>query len=825
MKEIPRILARFIERHSSWLILAGVIITAILVPGLTQLKQETGMDTMLSPDKKIFQDTHVYYEHFGSESNVILLEGSIEDIFSPETLALLDELEQEIMVVHGDGIHSLVGPVSILKLAAREAEKLGFSFDWKDPEFVNGVLHYQGGDPQNPTDQNSISPQMAPLIPDESHVLINIRPVAGLTHAEYMAIIIDIEEFLEEAKEAGRLQDIDTYVIGNVEIMETISNAMTSDLKFLLGLSLGVMAVILLLMFRVRWNLLSLLMVGLAAAWTFGAMGYAGIPLSMSSMAVLPILIGIGIDYSIQFHNRYQEEISNRKSVSRAIIASIKRMFPVVGIALIATIIGFITLFISEVPMIQDFGMNLAIGVVVAFIISLVLLHSILNIADRRIPVTKAGKSSEAAIRLFEKSLAAAARFSLNHPGPIFIIAVVAAVAGAVVDGWLPSKVDHEELMPQQSQTLKDVRFLREVTGYSGELHFLVTTDDVLAPSVLHWMDDYQERMMSQYPAAIKRVDSPVTIITGKNKPGDQAAAIPENRSDIEEVLASTPQMYINEVLSGSKVASLTFGIKHMQLDEVHELVEDMIDTANPPDDLNIEIAPAGNFALIVEAVDAMMGRRTLMNALCLGAIFVVLFIVYRRFTRVIFAIIPVGMVLGWSSLSLFVAGVPLNTMTAVLGVLVIGIGTEFIVLLLGRYEEEKQRQGLLPHDAMVVAISRTGRAIVTTALTTLGGFGVLIASDFVLIRDFGIATTISLLLCLWWSCPRWWCGGIQGWLQGCPMEWGIKFRKAYSEYLRNINVPKVMPIAPHAASTTSDFHRSSHIQPSRTRPRTPTTA
>ena len=70
------------------------------------------------------------------------------------------------------------------------------------------------------------------------------------------------------------------------------------------------------------------------------------------------------------------------------------------------------------------------------------------------------------------------------------------------------------------------------------------------------------------------------------------------------------------------------------------------------------------------------------------------------------------------------------------------------MVLLMGRYEEEK-RQGLAPRDAMVTAISKIGRAIVTTALTTLGGFGVLIASDFVMIRDFGIATVIGVFLCL----------------------------------------------------------------------------
>ncbi len=69
-------------------------------------------------------------------------------------------------------------------------------------------------------------------------------------------------------------------------------------------------------------------------------------------------------------------------------------------------------------------------------------------------------------------------------------------------------------------------------------------------------------------------------------------------------------------------------------------------------------------------------------------------------------------------------------------------------MLLTGRYEEEK-RSGLPPRDAMVTAISKIGRAIVTTALTTLGGFGVLIASNFVMIRDFGIATVVGVFLCL----------------------------------------------------------------------------
>ena len=106
------------------------------------------------------------------------------------------------------------------------------------------------------------------------------------------------------------------------------------------------------------------------------------------------------------------------------------------------------------------------------------------------------------------------------------------------------------------------------------------------------------------------------------------------------------------------------------------------------------------------------------------------------------------GAVIAWSSLDMYLIGIPLSPLTAVMGVIIIGICTEFMVLLIGRYEEEK-KQGLLPRDAMVTALSKIGRAIITTALTTLGGFGVLIASDFVLIRDFGIATVLGVFLIL----------------------------------------------------------------------------
>jgi predicted RND superfamily exporter protein len=193
-------------------------------------------------------------------------------------------------------------------------------------------------------------------------------------------------------------------------------------------------------------------------------------------------------------------------------------------------------------------------------------------------------------------------------------------------------------------------------------------------------------------------------------------------------------------------MASMSFNIKYISMEETNDLLQLMKDDAQLP--TGVRISPVGSLTLGASTMNAVAGQRFTMNLICLGAVFIVLLLVYRRFSNIVFTIIPVGTVIAWSSLDMYLIGIPINPLTAVLGVIIIGICTEFMVLLIGRYDEEKRR-GLLPKHAMVTALSKIGRAIVTTALTTLGGFGVLIASDFVMIRDFGIATVIGVSLCL----------------------------------------------------------------------------
>jgi predicted RND superfamily exporter protein len=110
--------------------------------------------------------------------------------------------------------------------------------------------------------------------------------------------------------------------------------------------------------------------------------------------------------------------------------------------------------------------------------------------------------------------------------------------------------------------------------------------------------------------------------------------------------------------------------------------------------------------------------------------------------------LIPVILATGWSALVLWLTRIPLNPMSAALGALTIAIATEFSVILSARFNEERE-SGLGVVDALRGAYSRTGPAVLASAITVTAGFAVLIASDVPMLRDFGFVTVIDLAVAL----------------------------------------------------------------------------
>ena len=120
-------------------------------------------------------------------------------------------------------------------------------------------------------------------------------------------------------------------VTGAPVVLEDLADALAGSVLRLLVVALVVMALVLALVFRSRLRLVPLVVALAAVAVTFGAMALVGAPLTMASIAVLPVLLGLGVDYAIQFQARVEEEGGDAESRGRALAG------PTIATAALAT--------------------------------------------------------------------------------------------------------------------------------------------------------------------------------------------------------------------------------------------------------------------------------------------------------------------------------------------------------------------------------------------------------------------------------------------------------------------------------------------------------
>ena len=319
-------------------------------------------------------------------------------------------------------------------------------------------------------------------------------------------------------------------------------------------------------------------------------------------------------------------------------------------------------------------------------------------------------------------------------------MAVVLAALGFAADRDLNVQTDIEKLIPTRHPRRRGPQPGPGVVGGTIELPFLIQAPDVTAPAFLEWMAEFQAKALESHPE-IAGVDSLTTALglqPGDPAPSSEAvaAALDQLPSEIREGL----------ITADKTEASITFTMSEMQMATLNELIDDLVAEADAP--AGVTLTPGGRITLTARTVEAFTENRGLITGIGIAVVLLGLLVIYRNWRRALIAVIPIALVTGWSSALMWVAGIDLNPLTAVLGALVIAIGTEFTVLLLSRYWEERAKG--IAHDlAMEEAVAKVGRAITASALTVAAGFGALIASSFPALRDFGIVIVVDVIFAL----------------------------------------------------------------------------
>jgi uncharacterized protein len=630
-----------------------------------------------------------------------------------------------------------------------------------DPRFVSQVVCDSRLPECTPKEKFSY------LFPSSDAGLISVRLRPDLTEAERERAIGLFREAVGE--DEFRL-DGGSYVVSGVPVVvEGLAEELRGEIFILLAVALAVMALTLTLVFGPPLRLLPLGVALVAVAVAFGGLALFGGSLTMASLAVLPVLIGLGVDYAIQFQARFREAEAEGFAPAVAARRAAASGGPVIATAGLATGAGFLVLLLSPVPMVRAFGLLLVLGIAIAFLIALTAGFSALTLARERPrgsrfrarfarlprPPTGLGRHRR---RLGAGVDAAGTRIlamAIAVPGRVLAVALALAVLGWAAGTRTEVISDITELVPDDLPALQDVDELQEATGVSGELNVVVRGRDVTDPEVIEWMRDFQQRVLTSHgftgtsPSCEEAEICPAVALPDLFEEGDLT------QRQVDAVLQAVPPYFAQAVLARSSgsgppdTAHLAFGIPVMPLDEQKDLIDDIRAGIDPPGSeqdppAGVEAEVAGLPVLAAEANEDLSGSRYWLTLAGLLAVAAVLIAVYRSPRRALVPLIPIVLATGWSALVLAAIGIPLNPMSATLGVLVIAIATEFSVILSARYGQERE-VGHSVGEALRRTYARTGAAVLASGLTAIAGFAALIASEIRMLRDFGFVTVVDL--------------------------------------------------------------------------------
>jgi hydrophobe/amphiphile efflux-3 (HAE3) family protein len=770
-------------KHAGIVGAIGLAITLVLGLGATKLDFATGQDSYLNKDEQVYKDNVAYQDLFGGQAMLTLftMEGGrdVVDLFTPDNIQHLQQIDEQLHDTAG--VETVVTPLTALQftqnlavsdtgdptqsvagqalLSAREREPDPAAQEIRAADAITTLQRLSAVPEDQRTFENpewvrfllfdnrdEIRKSLRPFFPDEFHAQLVTRLVGNASLEEEGAA----SERVQEITLAEPFERADVTSTGASVLLKDLNDYLRGGMLTLGAIAIGIMVVILWLLFKVRWRLLPLAVILVGLIWAFGLAGYLGIPLSVVTIAGLPVMLGVGIDYAIQMHSRIEEEVVIDRAAHPIQEASVN-LGPALLVVTFDAVFAFLALRFARVPMIRDFGLLLAVGIAVICVASIVVPLATLGIREYRSPTKGKDFSHGNLARLVVWLGSLPTRLAV----PIAVASAAVFAGGILVEDDLTIQSDPEQWVNQDSQVIRDIDTVKRETGSSAELGIFVESDDIFSDETAAFVTEFANEQLAARPEDLLTASSIVTTVSFLLEMPD-TTVLPPTGADVEAAYnVAPPDIQRATVNPDAGALNLVFRTGPGSLDHRAVYVDAIRDELESGTLVNddaipegITATPSGLAVVGVGLLENIESNRILLTYLAILFVFAYLVLRLRSFVRALLSMVPVLTAVGAASLVAWIFDLHLSPMTAVGGPLVVAVCTEFTSLILLRFIEERQR-GYGPREAMNVTARRTGRAFIVSALTAIAGVAVIAFSSLPLLRDFGLIVAMNVSVAL----------------------------------------------------------------------------
>jgi uncharacterized protein len=558
-------------------------------------------------------------------------------------------------------------------------------------------------------------------------------------------------------------EGVRVYATGLPVLRTAIVDSMQRDQRVLTPATLGVSLLMLVLAFR-WWAAvaLPLLKVALTSLWVIGGMALFGVKINVINNIIPALLIIMGLTDSIHLVSRYVYDYARVRDSDKALSNTIGAIGEACFGTASTTAAGLFALYVSKTRMLAEFGIVGGIGVMVAYLDTVVFLPAMLR---GLVPPAKEAKHELEALKpgRLERWLSRLTLRILQHPwwvlGASIAFSVIATVTSLDlrVDSALLDQFRRGDPMYVATELLErefeGVRPL-EISLASKEAGRFYEPDTLKKLAEVGSFIQHQPGVLTVTDPSLPFVQA-WSALSG----AERGKTVP-----IAEALRTRPQIegmaYALNKRKPSPVAALvTSDGKHARIrvrlkDNGSRATLALVDHINAqlnqalPKDGSISYAFTGDAYLSSHGLDAVVSDLTGSLGVAVITILVLVFFSFRSLPYTLMLIppnvIPMVLVMAW----MVWRDIPLNAATAIIFSVSIGITVDAGIHFLARLREELAEELLLT-TAIMRSVRGTGRAIVVACVTLVLGFSVLLLSNFVPVQRFAELIAISIASCL----------------------------------------------------------------------------
>jgi uncharacterized protein len=750
------IFARWVLKWKYLLLTALVLLTAFFAYHAAQVKLSYEFAKAIPLDNPKYLAYQSFKRTFGEDGNLMVIGVQTDKLYQKDFFNDYAALSRNLKQVNG--VEDVLGiPTSTNLIKDTLTEKLAPSqiFAWRE-------LSQQEIDSGRQVFLNLPFYRYLLYNPQTNATLLAVRINKNILNtAARSAVIAGITS---KADSFAVKHQVPVHYSGLPLIRTRLADRIAAEMRWFLIGSLLLSALILLLFFRsVGTVLLSLGVVIIGVIWSVGTMHLFGYSITLLNALIPPLVVVIGIPNCIYFLNKYHTSYNETGNREQALVSMISRMGVVTLFCNITAAIGFAVFALTKSAILKEFGIVAGINIFLLFIISLVLIPSVLSM--QRPPKQRHMRYLEN--RWLLAVMDKLELWSLNHQKLIYGVTGVVLVIAVAGLFRLRSEGFIVDDLPKTDPISADLKFFE--THFKGVMPLEVVIDtkkrNGLRSNPLQTFEKIDS--FSNFLFAQNMIGKPLSIVEGLKfarqayYDGDSTNYGLPNSFDISFLLpylggrkdsASGNNNFtrlLNSFMDSSRqqarISMNMADVGSKRLPEVLELAQTRANQLFDSSRYHVQLT--GTSVTFLEGTSFIINGLT--ESIAWAFLFIALSMIYLfRSWRILFCslipnliplIITAG-VMGW-------AGVALKPSTVLIFSIALGIAIDITIRFLVSYKQERSRGGQNARETVIQTIHSTGISILYTSLVLIAGFVIFCFSGFGGTQSLGWLTSLTLVL------------------------------------------------------------------------------